>query len=94
MDSLPQQLRTIREAKDMTQRRLAEAVGRAQAQISDVENGRIDPRLSNITQMVRALDHELILVPRQALPAVKGLLSGKSEKPLWSIEENEGDSTK
>jgi transcriptional regulator with XRE-family HTH domain len=94
MSSINKQLFTARQGKKLTQRELAERLGWPQSYVSKIETGQLAPRLSNITQMARALDHELILVPREALPAVEGLLSGKSEKPLWNIEEGESDAAK
>jgi hypothetical protein len=43
--------------------------------------------------MARALDHEVMLVPRVLVPVVQALITGRNEEPLWSSgEENEEDS--
>ena len=62
-----------RERRDLTQRALAQLAGTTQARISKIENGETDPRFSTLIEMARALDLELVLVPRRHLPAVNGI---------------------
>jgi transcriptional regulator with XRE-family HTH domain len=92
MRSINEQLHIARKAKGWTQSELGERLGWAQARVSAVENGRLDPRLSSIVQMGRLLDQEIMLVPRALLPAVQTLISGKTEEPLWSADEEDHDS--
>lgn len=63
-----------RERRDLTQRALAQLAGTTQARISKIENGETDPRFSTLIEMARALDLELVLVPRRHLPAVNGII--------------------
>jgi transcriptional regulator with XRE-family HTH domain len=58
----------------MSQRALAAHSGLTQAHISQIETGRLEPGLSSFIQMARALDLELVLVPKKLLPAVEGVL--------------------
>ena len=45
-----------------------------QAHISKIENNTVDLRLSSLLALAHALDLELTLVPRKALPAVQSLI--------------------
>ncbi|RVT90264.1 helix-turn-helix domain-containing protein [Sphingomonas crocodyli] len=67
-------LRKGRVSKGLTQRALGERVGLPQSHISKIEQGGVDLQLSSLVEMARALDLELKLVPRQALPAVDALI--------------------
>ncbi len=73
---IAQQLRAVRSLKGLSQRDVSEMTGIPQAQISRIESGAVDLRLSTLVELSRALGHELTLVPRAALPAVRGIASG------------------
>jgi len=73
----------------MSQKALGERMGLPQSHISAIENGKVDPRLLNVIEMARLLDHEPVLVPRELLPAVRAILHGKTDAPLWQTDENE-----
>jgi transcriptional regulator with XRE-family HTH domain len=62
-----------REAKGLSQRALAERVGIPQGHISRIENANVDLQASSLIQIARALDLELMLIPRNALPAIEAL---------------------
>jgi transcriptional regulator with XRE-family HTH domain len=70
---LADQLKTARERKGLSQRALAEKVGLPQGHISRIERAAVDLQTSNLLQIARALDLELVLVPRKALPAIEAL---------------------
>jgi len=67
-------LRQGRSRKGLTQRALGERAGLPQSHVSKIEQGGVDLQLSSLVELARALDLELKLVPRQALPAVDGLI--------------------
>ncbi len=68
-----------RKALSWSQRELASKLKMKQSQISDIEAGKRDVRVSTIVELARCLGLELILVPRRLLPAVTYLLqSGES----------------
>ena len=78
-------LKAAREAKGLSQRALAKIAGVPQSHISKIETAGVDLRVSSLTEMARALDLELELVPRKALSAVKSIMrSTKSVTPLQS----------
>lgn len=90
-------LREARTAKGMSQRDLSALVGVPQAQISRIEAGTVDPRVTSLIAIANALDLELTLVPRKAVPAVKSIVRqsggqadptrGPSQKEITRIAE-------
>ena len=66
-------LKKARASKGLSQRDLSLLAGVPQAQISRIEAGTVDPRATSLIALAHALDMELALVPRKALPAVKSI---------------------
>ncbi|MEQ8801336.1 MAG: helix-turn-helix domain-containing protein [Haliea sp.] len=75
-------LKAAREAKGLSQRALAKLAGVPQSHISKIENAGVDLRISSLTQIARALDLELTLVPRKSVPAVRSIM--RSAEPVSS----------
>lgn len=73
-DAIVQVLREARQAAGLSQRALSNLAGLAQSHVSEIENGAKDPGLSKLIDVARALDLELVLVPRKMLPAVASLI--------------------
>ena len=67
-------LKKGREAKGLSQRALSASTGVPQSHISKIETGGADIRLSSLIELARALDLEVKLVPRKALPAVDSVI--------------------
>lgn len=67
-------LKSARAAKGLSQRALSERTGVPQSHISKIESGGADIRLSSLTELARALDLDLRLVPRKAVPAVDSVV--------------------
>lgn len=76
-------LRAARERKAISQRELSAKTGIPQAQISRLERGTVDIRLSSLVSLARALGLEVALVPRSAMPAVDSIVrqSQRHEPP-------------
>lgn len=70
---IAERLQAARKAKGLSQRELSDLTGVPQAQISRIETGAVDLRLSTLVALAHALDLELTLVPRKAVPAVRSL---------------------
>jgi transcriptional regulator with XRE-family HTH domain len=70
-EPLVRQVRATREIAGMSQRELGTRSGLTQAHISQIERGATDPGLSNFIDLTRALDLEVVLVPKKLLPAVQ-----------------------
>ena len=77
-EPVAQALKAAREAKGLSQRALSELSGVPQAHISKIEGNAVDLRLSSLLALAHALDLELALVPRKALPAVQSLVRATS----------------
>lgn len=67
-------LKSAREAKGLSQRALSARTGVPQSHISKIESGNADIRLSSLITLARALELELRLVPRRALPAIESVI--------------------
>lgn len=67
-------LAEARKARAWSQRELAAKLEMKQSQISDIESGKRDVRISTFVEIARCLGLELILVPRRMLPVVSYLL--------------------
>ena len=67
-------LKSAREAKGLSQRALSKRTGVPQSHISKIENGGTDIRLSSLIELARALDLDLKLIPRKAVPAVTNVV--------------------
>jgi len=92
-------LKDTRERKGLSQRALAKLAGLPQGQISRIENGAVDLRLSSLIALARALDLELALVPRKSVPAVRSIArshdpdraANPAQRPAYSLDEEEDD---
>lgn len=71
---LLEQLRAARVAQGLSQRQLGERIGLPQSNIARLESGNTDPGLSKIIELARALDLDLQLIPRKALPTIQGAM--------------------
>ena len=78
LDGLPEDLRTelkrARKQHSWSQRELGSRLGLPQMHISGIESGKIVPRYDTLLELVRVLDHDLLLVPRALVPAIQSLI--------------------
>lgn len=86
IEQIGRTLQEARENKGLSQRDLSAKAGVPQSHISKIENGAVDLRVSSLVELARALDLELMLVPRKTTPAVKSIVrsSGASNKAVTS----------
>lgn len=85
-------LRDTRLRKQLSQQELAGKLGLRQRQISDLERGAVDARLSTIQNVARALDLELMLIPRHLISAVEALQRAGSDagkRPLYALDDED-----
>ena len=88
-------LREARLNRHLSQQELARKLGVRQRQISDLERAAMDPRLSTIQNVARALDLELILIPRHLISAVEGLQRASIEpakRPMYALADDAPES--
>ena len=91
-------LRAARKKKKLSQRAFAKSIAVPQSRLSRIENGIVDLQTSNLLEIARALDLELMLVPRQAVPAVNSLIRqitnetvSKEMSALYDLEGKEDE---
>jgi len=61
--SIIEELTQVRKAAQRTQEDLAQAAGLTRMSVNRAEAGIVDPKLSSVVEMARALGMELMLVP-------------------------------
>lgn len=81
-EDLIREMRDRRTDAGVSQRVLAGRSGLSQAHISQIETETLEPGLSSFIDMARALDLEVVLVPKKFLPAVQGVLRQTQAEPL------------
>lgn len=74
IEEIAASIRETRIAKALTQKELGQRVGLPQSHISKIERGAVDLKLSSLVEIARALELEIMLVPRKALLSVEGAM--------------------
>lgn len=72
-ENIAASLKKARENKGLSQRELSARSGVPQSHISKIESNTVDLRLSSLSTLAHALDLELAMIPRKAMPAVKSI---------------------
>lgn len=70
---LAEGLKQARESKGLSQRELGARIAVPQSHISKIESGTVDLKASSLIEFARALELEVMLVPRSLVPAVEAL---------------------
>lgn len=89
------ELATARREAQLSQRALGKKIGLAQSHVSKIERGGVDPQLSSLLEMARALGLELMLVPKRLVPAVRALGRpapggiGAGQLPAYRLDETD-----
>lgn len=101
LEKIAGRLKQAREEMGLSQRALANLTGVPQSHISKIESGAVDIRLSSLVEIARALELELELVPRPALPAVQAIIrsrlndahtsAGTISRPQYQLDEGDDD---
>jgi len=89
-----------REKLGWSQRDLASRLGIGQRHVSGIESGKIVPRYDTLLEIVRMLDHDLIMVPRALVPIVQSLVRDHlkdepgegEERSLYAADRDEDNS--
>lgn len=74
IDGIAASIKAARKARALTQQDVGQRVGMPQSHISKIEKGAVDVQISTLVQIARALDLEVMLVPRKSVPSVEGTL--------------------
>lgn len=80
--ALNQALKAARHQRGWSQRALSMRAALPQSQISRIENGDVDPQLSTLLELARALELDLQLVPRSALTAVEAVVRDSENRRI------------
>lgn len=89
-------IRNTRLQKGWSQKKLADKASLTQSHISQIEKGEVDIRLSSLIELARALELELMFVPRTAIPTVKAILhqhlskNSSSKQQAYILEDEDG----
>lgn len=81
MHPLIDMIKHIRKSKHVSQSELGKRVGLPQSHISKIEKGQTDLRLSSLSEIVKHLDHELMIVPVSKRNEVRTLLGLENDTP-------------
>lgn len=72
-EPIAEALKAARTRKGLSQRALSALSGVPQAHISKIEQNAVDLRLTSLLALAHALDLDLALVPKRAMPAVQSI---------------------
>lgn len=98
LNSLPEDmlraLKTARGKRGWSQAKLGLETRLPQAHISGIETGKIVPRFDTLTELVRVLGYDLLMVPRSLVPVVLALIHDaetdrSEERPLYAFDETQ-----
>ena len=102
-DNIRREIRNARRDRGWSQLELGRRAGFTQRHVSGIETGRIVPRYDTLIDLLRVLDRDLALVPRELVPVVQSLVrdygnresSGADrERPLYAAindDDEDGD---
>jgi transcriptional regulator with XRE-family HTH domain len=82
------EIKAARQSKGLTQRALGERVGLPQSHISRIENGTVDLQVSSLVAIARALDLELMLIPRPSLNAVRAVQHSQRSPRAYPVDQH------
>jgi len=85
-------LRAARIEGRLTQEELADMLGFDVTTVARAEKGRDETRTGTLTEMARALNLEVMLVPRYLVPAVRAM-TGSSRSPVPALQRAPEDYT-
>jgi len=99
IEYLTNAIRKARKTKRFSQRAVSQKTGLPQAQISKIENAAVDLKTSSLIALARALDLEIMMVPRQMVPAIKALISASRQidngilpaRPVYALDDEDSD---
>lgn len=96
---LPEQLRrdlkAARERKHWSQAELAARATLAQPDISNIETGKTVPRFDTLSDIVRVLGYDFVLVPHHLVADVRSIIrhgqqdQNEEERSLWADDKEE-----
>jgi HTH-type transcriptional regulator / antitoxin HipB len=91
LKKIVEKLKEARKTKGLTQKELSAKMGLPQSHISEIEQGKVDLRVSSLLEISRALDLEPVLVPRSLLSAITDMMSKDPQlkRPAWRVDDDD-----
>lgn len=93
LDGLPEDLRLelkqARTTRGWSQVELGRRTGLPQTHISAIETGKVVPRFDTLLDLVRVLNRDLLMVPRELVPAVQAVIRAYREEDQTREDEEE-----
>lgn len=97
IEYLAKALKKARGDKKLSQRALSQRTGIPQAQISKIENAAVDLQASTLIELARALDLEVMLVPRKHVTSVSSVIAAirssvfkeEGPRPAYMLDEED-----
>jgi predicted transcriptional regulator len=89
IDTILSSLEERRRSLGLTQAEVAKRAGLSQTHYSRIEQGKIDPRLTTLQDVARALSAELLVIPTELVSTVNSMAlrdSSADKKPLFRAE--------
>jgi len=74
INSIAAELEAVRKASGLTQEQLATQAGLNRMTVQRLESGALDPRLSTVLEMARAMGMEFLLVPQSLRHEIHGFV--------------------
>ena len=99
IEYLAKALKKAREGKKLSQRALSQQTGITQAKISKIENAAVDMQTTTLIELARALDLEVMLVPRKHVTSVSSVIGefrssvfkAERPRPAYRLDEEDED---
>jgi len=97
LEPVARALREARKRKGISQRALATLAGVPQSHVSKIESGAVDLRLTSLMELSRALEMEMMLVPRSAVVTVQAIVRNvnegneklaKTDRPAYALDDD------
>jgi len=100
-EAMVRELIEARHQRGWSQAEMGKRLGLPQMHISGIEAGKIVPRFDTLLDVVRILDRDLLMVPRELVAAVRALIRdhhshaggafGGGERPLYAVGDESED---
>lgn len=95
-----QSIRQRRKEKNWSQEDLAKKLGMMQRHISEIERGKVMPRLDTVLNILRILNVDLVLVPQKLVRLVQVIVDDNThphkkspkDRPFYAAEEDDEES--
>ena len=90
LTELGRQFREARQRAKLTQDEVASQAGLSRVSYRAIETGTAAPRAGSLVNIARALGMEMMLIPKEIVPAVQAMLHpGEEDRPAFTADADE-----